>query len=141
PSRHRRSRPRVHGNDVRVARGPHHSGMHGPVERSAAGCRTRIVSFVHSNSPAKICLQIGHSGRKGSTQLGWEDADHPLPSGNWEVISPSPIPYHKGINQVPREVTRADMDKVLADFLRSTRLGDQAGFDMLELHMAHGYLL
>jgi len=101
----------------------------------------RIVDFVHQASPAKICLQLGHSGRKGSTQLGWEQADHPLPAGNWETIAPSAIPYWEGISAPPRAMTRADMDTVLADFLRSTRHGAEAGFDMLELHMAHGYLL
>jgi anthraniloyl-CoA monooxygenase len=101
----------------------------------------RIVDFVHDSSPAKICLQLGHSGRKGSTQLGWEESDHPLASGNWQTIAPSAIPYYEGISAPPRAMTRADMDAVLADFLRSTRLGAEAGFDMLELHMAHGYLL
>ncbi len=101
----------------------------------------RIVDFIHEASPAKICLQLGHSGRKGSTQLGWEKSDHPLESGNWETIAPSPIPYYEGISSPPRAMTRADMDKVLADFLRATRLGAETGFDMLELHMAHGYLL
>ncbi|HSY94513.1 MAG TPA: bifunctional salicylyl-CoA 5-hydroxylase/oxidoreductase [Steroidobacteraceae bacterium] len=101
----------------------------------------RIVSFVHRNSPTKICLQLGHSGRKGSTQLGWEKMDHPLQSGNWPVVAPSPLPYYEGISQPPIEMTRADMDKVRDDFVRATRFGLQAGFDMLELHMAHGYLL
>ena len=101
----------------------------------------RIVDFVHGASPAKICLQLGHSGRKGSTQLGWEQSDHPLPSGNWETIAPSAIPYYEGISAPPRAMTRADFDKVLADHLRATKLGADAGFDMLELHMAHGYLL
>jgi anthraniloyl-CoA monooxygenase len=101
----------------------------------------RIVTFVHTHSPTKICLQIGHSGRKGSTQLGWEQPDHPLPKGNWPVLAPSPLPYLEGISQRPREMTRADMDKVRDDFVRAARLGEQAGFDMLELHMAHGYLL
>jgi len=101
----------------------------------------RIVQFVHGNSPAKICLQLGHSGRKGSTQLGWEKMDHPLPSGNWPVFAPSPLPYYAGLSQRPIEMTRADMDKVRADFVRATRFGVDAGFDMLELHMAHGYLL
>jgi anthraniloyl-CoA monooxygenase len=101
----------------------------------------RIVEFVHRNSPTKICLQLGHSGRKGSTQLGWEKMDHPLQSGNWPVVAPSPLPYYKGISQPPIEMTRADMDKVRDDFVRATRFGLQAGFDMLELHMAHGYLL
>jgi anthraniloyl-CoA monooxygenase len=101
----------------------------------------RIVEFVHHNSPTKICLQLGHSGRKGSTQLGWEKMDHPLQSGNWPVVAPSPLPYYEGISQPPIEMTRADMDKVRDDFVRATRFGLEAGFDMLELHMAHGYLL
>ncbi|HTV50931.1 MAG TPA: bifunctional salicylyl-CoA 5-hydroxylase/oxidoreductase [Steroidobacteraceae bacterium] len=101
----------------------------------------RIVEFVHEHSPAKICLQIGHSGRKGSTQLGWEQPDHPLASGNWPVMAPSPIPYLPGVSQRPRAMTRSDMDRVREEFVRAARLGAQAGFDMLELHMAHGYLL
>ena len=101
----------------------------------------RIVDFVHEASPAKICLQLGHSGRKGSTQLGWEESDHPLPSGNWETIAPSAIPYYEGISAPPRAMTRTDMDKVLADFVHAAKLGANAAFDMLELHMAHGYLL
>ena len=101
----------------------------------------RIVRFVHERTPAKFCLQLGHSGRKGSTQLGWEQMDHPLPEGNWPVYSASPLPYFEGISQIPRALSRADMDKVTADFVRATRLGREAGFDMLELHMAHGYLL
>lgn len=101
----------------------------------------RIVEFVHRNSPAKFCLQLGHSGRKGSTQLGWERMDHPLAQDNWQIVAPSPIPYFEGISQRPREMTRHDMDKVRDDFVRATRLGLEAGFDMIELHMAHGYLL
>jgi anthraniloyl-CoA monooxygenase len=100
-----------------------------------------IVDFVHQRTPAKICLQLGHSGRKGSTQLGWEKMDHPLPSGNWPLVAPSALPYFPGLSQTPIEMTRGDMDKVREDFVRATRLGLQAGFDMLELHMAHGYLL
>jgi anthraniloyl-CoA monooxygenase len=101
----------------------------------------RIVEFVHHHSPAHFCLQLGHSGRKGSTQVGWEKMDHPLPAGNWPILAPSPIPYYEGISQVPLEMTRADMDTVREDFVRATRFALQAGFDMLELHMAHGYLL
>jgi anthraniloyl-CoA monooxygenase len=101
----------------------------------------RIVVFVHGNSPAKICLQLGHSGRKGSTQLGWEQPDHPLPRGNWPILAPSPLPYLDGVSQAPLQMSRADMDKVREDFVRATRHGLEAGFDMLELHMAHGYLL
>jgi anthraniloyl-CoA monooxygenase len=100
----------------------------------------RIVRFVHANSGARICLQLGHSGLKGSTQLGWEEMDAPLPEGNWELIAPSPIAWSPR-NQVPRAMTRADMDMVRDAFVAATRYGAQAGFDMLELHAAHGYLL
>ncbi len=101
----------------------------------------RIVDFCHANSKAKLCLQIGHSGRKGSTQLGWERMDHPLESGNWPIVSASPVPFYEGVSQVPREMKKADMEKIQNDFVRSTGLASEAGFDMLELHMAHGYLL
>src|SRR5512135_796496 len=101
----------------------------------------RIADFCHANSKAKLCMQIGHSGRKGSTQLGWQSIDHPLERGNWPLVSASPIPYYEGESQVPREMTRADMDRVRDEFVRAARYADEAGFDMLELHMAHGYLL
>jgi anthraniloyl-CoA monooxygenase len=101
----------------------------------------RIVDFVHAQSAAKICMQLGHSGRKGSTQLGWQEMDHPLPAGNWPVLAPSPLPYFAGVSPVPREMDRADMDRVREEFVRAARLALDAGFDMLELHMAHGYLL
>jgi anthraniloyl-CoA monooxygenase len=101
----------------------------------------RIVDFCHANSKAKLCMQLGHCGRKGSTQLGWERMDHPLESGNWPLVSASPIAYYEGESQVPREMTRADMDRIRDEFVRATKYADQAGFDMLELHMAHGYLL
>ncbi|HSA70987.1 MAG TPA: bifunctional salicylyl-CoA 5-hydroxylase/oxidoreductase [Burkholderiales bacterium] len=117
---------------------PGDTGLWNETQRDAF---KRIVDFCHANSRAKMCMQLGHSGRKGSTQLGWERMDHPLESGNWPLVSASPIPYYEGISQVPREMTRADMDKVLSEFKKSTLFADQAGFDMLELHMAHGYLL
>lgn len=101
----------------------------------------RIVDFVHEHTPTKLCMQLGHSGRKGSTQLGWDKMDYPLPEANWPIYSASAIPYMEGISQVPTELCRADMDKVVADFVRSAIYADEAGFDMLELHMAHGYLL
>jgi anthraniloyl-CoA monooxygenase len=100
----------------------------------------RIVEFVHANSDAKIGGQIGHSGRKGSTKLLWEGVDLPLDSGNWELIAPSPIPY-LSVSQVPREMTADDFDLIREAFVNSARLAEQAGFDLLELHMAHGYLL
>jgi anthraniloyl-CoA monooxygenase len=100
----------------------------------------RIVHFVHTHSDAKFCLQLGHSGPKGSTQLGWEEMDAPLAEGNWEVIAPSPVPWSPR-NQIPRAMTRDDMAVVRDAFASATRLGAEAGFDMLELHAAHGYLL
>jgi anthraniloyl-CoA monooxygenase len=100
----------------------------------------RIVSFVHERSTARIGLQLGHSGRKGSTRLMWEGMDDPLPTGNWEVVGPSPVPYGAG-SAMPREMTRADMDRAVADFVAAARRGAEAGFDLLELHCAHGYLL
>ncbi|MCP3803312.1 bifunctional salicylyl-CoA 5-hydroxylase/oxidoreductase [Allokutzneria sp. A3M-2-11 16] len=100
----------------------------------------RIVSFVHERGSARIGLQLGHSGRKGSTRLMWEGMDDPLPQGNWAIVGPSPLPYGPG-SAVPRELTRADMDRILADFVEAARRGADAGFDLLELHCAHGYLL
>ncbi|MBY4896272.1 bifunctional salicylyl-CoA 5-hydroxylase/oxidoreductase [Cupriavidus sp. AU9028] len=101
----------------------------------------RIVDFVHGNSGARIGIQLGHSGRKGSTQLGWQRMDHPLPEGNWPLLSASPLPYLPGISQVPREMTRQDMDEVRDAFVAAARRAAEAGFDWLELHCAHGYLL
>lgn len=100
----------------------------------------RVVDFVHSQSTAKIGLQLGHSGRKGSTRLMWEGADVPLTSGGWRVVGPSAIPYGPD-SQIPREITRVGMDKVREDFVDAARRGAAAGFDLLELHVAHGYLL
>ncbi len=100
----------------------------------------RIVNFVHENSEAKFALQLGHSGPKGSTKLAWEGMDLPLDSGNWQIMAPSAIAYSPK-NQVPREMTQQDMHTVRDEFVQSTRLGEQAGFDWLELHCAHGYLL
>ncbi|AOG07251.1 bifunctional salicylyl-CoA 5-hydroxylase/oxidoreductase [Bosea sp. RAC05] len=100
----------------------------------------RIVAFVHANSAAKLCLQLGHAGRKGATRLMWEGMDRPLAEGAWPIISASPLPYYPE-SQVPREMTRADMDRVKAEFVAAAERGARAGFDMLELHCAHGYLL
>ncbi len=100
----------------------------------------RIVSFAHSHGGCAIGAQIGHSGRKGSTKLMWEGIDEPLADGNWPVIAPSPLAY-SGRNQVPREMTRGDMDAVREQFVSTVRGCAAAGFDLLELHCAHGYLL
>ena len=100
----------------------------------------RIVGFVHGSSRTKICLQLGHSGPKGSTKLMWEGMDQPLDAENWPVVGPSAIPYAP-INQVPSELSKPEMDAILAAFVRAAEMGLAAGFDMLELHCAHGYLL
>ena len=100
----------------------------------------RIVEFAHASGGAPIGAQLGHSGRKGSTKLMWEGIDEPLPDGNWEIIAPSPLAYAPA-NQVPREMTREDMATVLGQFVWAARGAQAAGFDLLELHMAHGYLL
>ena len=99
-----------------------------------------IVDFVHANSKAKICLQLGHSGAKGSTRLGWEGNDVPLDEGNWPVMAASDVRWSP-ISQIPYPMTRADMDKVRDQFIAAVRMGLEAGFDMVELHAAHGYLL
>jgi len=95
---------------------------------------------VHRHSGARIGLQLAHAGRKGSTRRLWEGEDQPLAEGNWPLISASPLPYLPH-SQVPRQMTRKDMDEVRADFVRAARMAEDAGFDMLELHFAHGYLL
>jgi anthraniloyl-CoA monooxygenase len=100
----------------------------------------RITDFVHANSRAKIGIQLGHSGRKGSTKLMWEGIDEPLPDGNWEVCGPSAIPY-SAANQVPRSLTTTELAEIRAQFVACAEAAARAGFDLLELHCAHGYLL
>jgi anthraniloyl-CoA monooxygenase len=100
----------------------------------------RIVDFVHKNTEAKIGLQLGHAGRKGSTRLAWEGMDEPLETGNWEILGPSPIPYFPH-SQVPKVMDRGDLDAVRDDFVRAAIMADEAGFDIIEFHFAHGYLL
>lgn len=109
-------------------------------EAQQAGWK-RIVDFVHAQSDAKIGMQIGHAGAKGSTRLAWEGIDQPLESGNWPLISASPQQYLDGVSAWSRAMTREDMDRVKEDFVRAARFAAQAGFDWLELHCAHGYLL
>src|SRR5882757_7434659 len=122
--------------DARIS--PGCTGLWNEAQRAAW---QRIVEFVHAESQARFCLQLGHAGRKGSTQLGWQEADRPLAQGNWPLLAPSPLPYLPDISQVPHEMTQTDMDAVKRDFVNAATLGAAAGFDMLELHMAHGYLL
>ena len=100
----------------------------------------RVVDFVHGQSRAAICMQLGHAGPKGSTKLGWEGMDEPLDSGNWPLLAPSAVPWSEA-SQTPRAMTRADMDAVRDAFVQAVHYAEQAGFDMVELHAAHGYLL
>ena len=101
----------------------------------------RVTDFVHERTGARIGVQLGHSGRKGSTRLMWEGIDRPLPDGNWPVVGPSPLPYREGVNQVPRALDHEEMAAIREEFASAARAADRAGFDLLELHCAHGYLL
>ncbi len=101
----------------------------------------RITQYVHEYTNAKMALQLGHSGRKGSTRVGWDAIDQPLSSGNWPLVSASALAYIEGVSQVPREATNVDLEKIKADFVAATEHGAVAGFDWLELHCAHGYFL
>ena len=112
-------------------------GLYAP-EHEAAW--KRLVDFVHDETDAKLCMQIGHSGRKGSTQVGWEEMDAPLGNGNWPLLSASAIPWSSS-NATPKEMDRADMDRVRDEFVAATEMAARAGFDMIELHAAHGYLV
>ena len=112
-------------------------GLYAP-EHEAAW--SRLTDFVHGETGARICCQIGHSGRKGSTNLGWEGMDKPLASGNWDLVSASAIPWSDE-NAVPRAATRADMDEIRDQFVASAQMALRAGFDMIELHAAHGYFI
>ncbi len=100
----------------------------------------RIVEFIHERSSAKVALQLGHAGPKGSTKVAWEGMDRPLDGGNWPLLAPSAIPYTPQ-SQVPREMTKADMARVLGEYVAATKRAIGCGFDLVELHCAHGYLL
>ncbi len=100
----------------------------------------RLVDFVHRETPAKICAQIGHAGPKASVQVPWEDDGMPLKEDNWQILGPSAVAWSDR-HQVPKAMTRADMDMVRDQFVASAEMADRCGFDMLEIHAAHGYLL
>ncbi|WP_410630697.1 bifunctional salicylyl-CoA 5-hydroxylase/oxidoreductase [Amycolatopsis sp. cmx-4-83] len=112
-------------------------GLYTPEQEAAW---KRVVDFVHTQSPARIGVQLGHSGRKGSTKLMWDGIDEPLPTGNWEVCAPSAVPYSSR-NQVPRELSTSDLVEIRDQFVACAQAAARAGFDVLELHCAHGYLL
>ena len=120
--------------DARIS--PGCTGMYDDAQEAAW---KRIVDFVHANSGTRFCLQLGHAGRKGATKLMWEGMDEPLPQGAWPIVAASALPYTPQ-NQVPRPMTRADMDGTIADYVQAVKRADRAGFDMIELHAAHGYL-
>ncbi|CAN7361529.1 bifunctional salicylyl-CoA 5-hydroxylase/oxidoreductase [Duganella sp. LjRoot269] len=122
--------------DARIT--PACPGMYAPEHTQAW---KRIVDFVHQHSDASIALQLGHAGAKGSTRAMWDGIDQPLDKDNWPLVSASPQQYLSGVSQTARAMTLVDMDRIEADFARATRAADEAGFDWLELHCAHGYLL
>jgi len=122
--------------DARIT--PWCTGLWNEAQRDAWA---RIVRFVHDHSGARIGLQLGHAGAKGATKKMWEGIDQPLPDGEWPLIAPTRTQYLEGISQTAREMSRHDMDRVRDEFVRATELGAAAGFDWLELHCAHGYLL
>jgi len=122
--------------DARISCGC--AGLYTP-EHAAAW--KRVTGFVHRETNAAIGIQLGHAGRKGSTKKLWEGDNEPLAEGGWPIISASPIPYFPDRSPVPREMTRGDMDATIADYENAARLALEAEFDLLEIHMAHGYLL
>ncbi|RZT04554.1 anthraniloyl-CoA monooxygenase [Duganella sp. CF402] len=122
--------------DARIT--PYCPGMYAPEHTQAW---RRIVDFVHQHSDAAIALQLGHAGAKGSTRAMWDGIDKPLDKDNWPLFSASPQQYLRGLSQTARQMTVEDMDRIQADFVRATQAADEAGFDWLELHCAHGYLL
>ena len=122
--------------DARISHGC--AGLYKPEHADAW---RRVVDFVHRESAAKIGIQLGHAGRKGGTKRLWEGDNEPLPDGGWPLVSASPIPYFPDRSPTPREMTRADMNDAIADYAHAAGLARDAGFDLLEIHMAHGYLL
>jgi anthraniloyl-CoA monooxygenase len=138
-ARRRRRGHGVRGNDLRLARGPHHARLHRPVERGAARRLPAHHDFCHANSKAKLCLQIGHSAARARRSSAGRSMDHPLEAGNWPSFRASPIPYYEGVSQVPQELSTRIWRR--SSHSSESRAGHEAGFDMLEIHMAHGYLL
>ncbi|HTD02283.1 bifunctional salicylyl-CoA 5-hydroxylase/oxidoreductase, partial [Undibacterium sp.] len=122
--------------DARIT--PACPGMYAPEHTQAW---KRIVDFIHANTDAKIAMQLGHAGAKGSTRRAWDGIDLPLESGNWPLVSASELQYIEGVSQTARAATQADMNRITADFVHAAREAAKAGFDWLELHCAHGYLL
>jgi anthraniloyl-CoA monooxygenase len=122
--------------DARIT--PYCPGMYAPAHTMAW---KRIVDFIHQNTDAKIGLQLGHAGAKGSTRAMWDGIDLPLDKGNWPLVAASQQQYLAGVSQVARTASIDDMRRIEGDFVRATLAAEEAGFDWLELHCAHGYLL
>jgi len=116
-------------------------GCAGLYKDEHVGAWKRVVDFIHRDTPAKVAIQLGHAGRKGSTLELWRGDSEPLPEGNWPLVSASPIPYFPDRSQTPKELTRGEMQALVRDYVRATEYAEAAGFDLLEVHMAHGYLL
>ncbi|GGH57538.1 salicylyl-CoA 5-hydroxylase [Comamonas phosphati] len=116
-------------------------GCPGTYSEAQKAAWKRIAAWIHANTDAKFAMQIGHAGAKASTRLAWDGTDLPLPGGNWPIMSASPQQYLEGVSQISRQMTRADMDLVLAQFVHGAQMAAEAGADWLELHCAHGYLL
>ncbi|MEU6330758.1 bifunctional salicylyl-CoA 5-hydroxylase/oxidoreductase [Streptomyces sp. NPDC047049] len=115
------------------------TGLYAPEHETAW---RRVTDFVHTSAPGTaIGVQLGHSGRKGSTRLMWEGIDQPLQDGNWPLVAPSALPYRAGVNQIPHALSADGLHTVREQFVRAAESAARAGFDLLELHCAHGYLL
>lgn len=117
-------------------------GCTGLYTREQTAAWKRIADFVHTSSPGTaLGVQLGHAGRKGSTRVMWEGMDDPLPEGNWPLVAASALPYQPGVSALPRALARADLEALRSDFAAAAVRAADAGFDLLELHCAHGYLL
>ncbi|MGW6874457.1 bifunctional salicylyl-CoA 5-hydroxylase/oxidoreductase [Streptomyces xanthophaeus] len=117
-------------------------GCAGLYTQEQADAWKRIADFVHTSAPGTaLGVQLGHSGRKGSTRVMWEGMDDPLPEGNWPLVAASALPYRPGVSALPRAATSADLEAIRSDFAAAAVRAAACGFDLLELHCAHGYLL
>ncbi|WP_405713085.1 bifunctional salicylyl-CoA 5-hydroxylase/oxidoreductase [Streptomyces xanthophaeus] len=117
-------------------------GCAGLYTQEQADAWRRIADFVHTSAPGTaLGVQLGHSGRKGSTRVMWEGMDDPLPEGNWPLVAASALPYRPGVSALPRAATSADLEAIRSDFAAAAVRAAACGFDLLELHCAHGYLL
>ena len=129
-----------HRDDRRAAGGPHQPALRRHVQPEHVDAWKRVVDFIHGHSASKVAIQLAHAGRKGSLTRNWEGHQNLGEQANWESLAPSAIPFMEG-RQTPRAMNRADMDIVRDAFVRAAEMSDAAGFDMIEMHYAHGYLM